>query len=114
MARRFALTFGLDTLRTREAVRNLHMGGVDFALQRFENEPRPRYLSFLEVLTEFSTKLIKQDKATVLQYLEQLLPDGQHPQTQVSLRSIFFNEGRWFGNFYEKTVGDIKKLFVRG
>ena len=65
------------------------MGGVDFALQRFENEPRPRYLSFLEVLTEFSTKLIKQDKATVLQYLEQLLPDGQHPQTQVILCNLY-------------------------
>ena len=84
MARRFALTFGLDTLRTRDAVRNLHMGGVDFALQCFDGEARPRYLSFLEVLTEFSTKLIKQDKGTVLSYLEQQLPEGQHPQTQVN------------------------------
>merc|ERR1712106_33360 len=58
------------------------MGGVDFALQCFDGEVRPRYLSFLEVLTEFSTKLIKQDKGTVLSYLEQQLPDGQQPQTQ--------------------------------
>ena len=32
LARRFALTFGLDTVRTRDAVSNLHRGGIDFAM----------------------------------------------------------------------------------
>ena len=84
LARRFALTFGLDTFRTREAVTNLHKGGIEFALQIIEGDDKPRYLSFLEVLTEFSTKLIKQDKSTLFQFLESKLPEGQHPHTQVN------------------------------
>ena len=64
------------------------MRGVEFALQCYDNQPRPRYLSFLEVLTEFSTKLIKQDKVNVLQFLESMLPAGQHPQTQVKFKIL--------------------------
>jgi cohesin complex subunit SA-1/2 len=77
LARRFALTFGLDTVRTRDAVANLHRGGIDFAMEMHEAEDRPRYLSFLEVLTEFSTKLIKQDRSVLLRYLEGRLPEGR-------------------------------------
>ena len=85
LARRFALTFGLDTLRTRDAVTNLHRGGIDFAMKVYEGETNPRYLSFLEILTEFSTKLIKQDKITVLHSLEKALPPGFTPATQDEL-----------------------------
>ena len=69
-------------VRTRDAVSNLHRGGIDFAMEIYENEDKPRYLSFLEVLTEFSTKLIKQDRTGLLRYLEARLPEGRKPQTK--------------------------------
>ena len=87
----FALTFGLDTLRTRDAVTNLHRGGIDFAMKVYEGETQPRYLSFLEILTEFSTKLIKQDKITVLHSLEKALPPGFVPATQVTTTLFIYS-----------------------
>lgn len=113
LARRFALTFGLDTTRTREAVRNLHMRGVEFALQCYDNQPRPKYLSFLEVLTEFSTKLIKQDKVSVLQFLESMLPAGQHPQTQV-IFGVFFGKNCTLTGRILDPVHDVPKHAATG
>uniref|UniRef100_A0A8C3CV31 Cohesin subunit SA n=1 Tax=Cairina moschata TaxID=8855 RepID=A0A8C3CV31_CAIMO len=69
LARRFALTFGLDQIKTREAVATLHKDGIEFAFkyqnQKGQDYPPPN-LAFLEVLSEFSSKLLRQDKKTVL------------------------------------------------
>uniref|UniRef100_A0A8C9TF75 Cohesin subunit SA n=1 Tax=Scleropages formosus TaxID=113540 RepID=A0A8C9TF75_SCLFO len=68
LARRFALTFGLDQIKTREAVATLHKDGIEFAF-KYQNpkgmEFPPPNLAFLEVLSEFSSKLLRQDKKTV-------------------------------------------------
>uniref|UniRef100_A0A8C3U3F4 Cohesin subunit SA n=1 Tax=Catharus ustulatus TaxID=91951 RepID=A0A8C3U3F4_CATUS len=68
LARRFALTFGLDQIKTREAVATLHKDGIEFAFkyqnQKGQDYPPPN-LAFLEVLSEFSSKLLRQDKKTV-------------------------------------------------
>ncbi|NXQ27852.1 STAG1 protein, partial [Alaudala cheleensis] len=65
LARRFALTFGLDQIKTREAVATLHKDGIEFAFkyqnQKGQDYPPPN-LAFLEVLSEFSSKLLRQDK----------------------------------------------------
>ncbi|KAJ4939815.1 hypothetical protein JOQ06_029251 [Pogonophryne albipinna] len=79
LARRFALTFGLDQIKTREAVATLHKDGIEFAF-KYPN-PRgtefpPLNLAFLEVLSEFSSKLIRQDKKTVHSYLEKFMLDS--------------------------------------
>ncbi|XP_063765740.1 cohesin subunit SA-1a isoform X2 [Eleginops maclovinus] len=79
LARRFALTFGLDQIKTREAVATLHKDGIEFAF-KYQN-PRgtefpPINLAFLEVLSEFSSKLIRQDKKTVHSYLEKFMSDS--------------------------------------
>uniref|UniRef100_A0AAR2L6J9 SCD domain-containing protein n=1 Tax=Pygocentrus nattereri TaxID=42514 RepID=A0AAR2L6J9_PYGNA len=78
LARRFALTFGLDQIKTREAVATLHKDGIEFAF-RFPNPKRPDCpppnLAFLEVLCEFSSKLLRQDKKTVHSYLEKFLTE---------------------------------------
>uniref|UniRef100_A0A8B9MLQ1 Stromal antigen 1 n=1 Tax=Accipiter nisus TaxID=211598 RepID=A0A8B9MLQ1_9AVES len=67
LARRFALTFGLDQIKTREAVATLHKDGIEFAFkyqnQKGQDYPPPN-LAFLEVLSEFSSKLLRQDKKT--------------------------------------------------
>uniref|UniRef100_A0A8C6V614 Cohesin subunit SA n=1 Tax=Neogobius melanostomus TaxID=47308 RepID=A0A8C6V614_9GOBI len=79
LARRFALTFGLDQIKTREAVATLHKDGIEFSF-KYQN-PRgsefpPLNLAFLEVLSEFSSKLIRQDKKTVHSYLEKFMSEN--------------------------------------
>ena len=74
LAKRFALSFGLDALKNREAVTGLHQEGILVAVNPLENPADPTgpppNLSFLEILTEFSNKLLKQDKKVVLNYLD--------------------------------------------
>nr|XP_057938083.1 cohesin subunit SA-2 isoform X2 [Doryrhamphus excisus] len=72
LARRFALSFG-DLLRFRECVVLIHRTGIDFVFQDFIQTPEystPAYLSYLSILAEFSSKLLKPDKKTVLSYLQ--------------------------------------------
>uniref|UniRef100_A0AAZ3Q8Y7 Cohesin subunit SA n=1 Tax=Oncorhynchus tshawytscha TaxID=74940 RepID=A0AAZ3Q8Y7_ONCTS len=64
-----AHTFGLDQIKTREAFafkyQNPH--GAEFP---------PPNLAFLEVLSEFSSKLLRQDKKTVHSYLEKFMSES--------------------------------------
>lgn len=84
LARRFALSFGVDTVKpqARECVVTLHREGIKYSLRSDEssvqkesndNEP-PTNLQFLEVLNEFTFKLIPQDKSSsagVLPFLDE-------------------------------------------
>ena len=59
----------------------------------------PPNLSFLEILTEFSNKLLKQDKKVVLNYLDKRI-EGATPSRLVSslvsfLKSVFFESSRF-------------------
>ncbi|XP_078401229.1 cohesin subunit SA-2-like [Cetorhinus maximus] len=78
LARRFSLTFGLDQLKTREAMAMLHKNGIEFAFKdnnaKGKKEP-PLNLAFLDILSEFSPKLLKTDKRTVYNYLERFVTD---------------------------------------
>ncbi|XP_077292414.1 stromal antigen isoform X2 [Arctopsyche grandis] len=88
LAKRFALSFGLDALKNREAITNLHRAGITFAVQEWGNPedgnatPRndpsspPPNLLFLEILAEFTNKLLKQDKRVVLRFLDQRIAVG--------------------------------------
>uniref|UniRef100_A0A8D0AYX5 Cohesin subunit SA n=1 Tax=Sander lucioperca TaxID=283035 RepID=A0A8D0AYX5_SANLU len=76
LARRFSLTFGLDQLKTREAIAMLHKDGIEFAFK--EPSPQgqgspPLNLAFLDILSEFSSKLIRQDRRSVHMYLERFM-----------------------------------------
>lgn len=64
LAKRFALSFGLDALKNREAITALHREGVLFAVSETFDDPAsaPPNLPFLEILMEFTNKLLKQDK----------------------------------------------------
>ncbi|XP_065348255.1 cohesin subunit SA-2-like [Cloeon dipterum] len=80
LAKRFALSFGLDAVRNREAITALHREGILFAVNPLENamDPTgpPPNLPFLEILTEFTNKLLKQDKRVVLNYLDRRITAG--------------------------------------
>lgn len=94
LGKRFALSFGLDLMRNRDAVAALHKSGIQFTFTTVENPDSilgpPPNLPFLEILSEFSNKLLRQDKRTVLAYLERYvrtaLP-GQHSVEEQSLIS---------------------------
>nr|KAG5693533.1 hypothetical protein BaRGS_019859 [Batillaria attramentaria] len=78
LARRFSLSFGLDQVKNREAVAAMHREGIVFSLMPGESQSGgpPPNLSFMEVLCEFTNKLMKQDKKTVLNYLDKHLAGG--------------------------------------
>ncbi|RXG56416.1 Cohesin subunit SA-2, partial [Armadillidium vulgare] len=80
LAKRFALSFGLDAVKNREAVTALHREGILFSVSPLENpnDPTgpPPNLLFLEILTEFTNKLLKQDKRVVLAYLDRRIATG--------------------------------------
>ncbi|XP_071489542.1 cohesin subunit SA-1-like [Diadema antillarum] len=84
LARRFSLTFGLDQIKTRDAVAALHKEGIQFSLTPLEDPANeygpPPNVGYLEILTEFSSKLMRQDKRTVLQYLDKNLKEGMTEQ----------------------------------
>ncbi|XP_037542617.1 cohesin subunit SA-2 [Nematolebias whitei] len=72
LARRFALTFG-DVVKFRECVVMIHRNGIEFVFQESLQAPdaaAPLYLSYLTILSEFSSKLLKPDKKTVFSYLQ--------------------------------------------
>ncbi|KAK2720377.1 cohesin subunit SA-1-like isoform X2 [Artemia franciscana] len=80
LAKRFALSFGLDAVKNREAVTALHREGILFAVTPLENPDDPTgtppNIGFLEIVAEFTNKLLKQDKKIVLQYLDKRLGFG--------------------------------------
>ncbi|XP_053403143.1 cohesin subunit SA-1-like [Mercenaria mercenaria] len=76
LARRFSLSFGLDQVKNREAVAAMHRDGILFSINNVDPNDlskAPPNISFLEVLCEFTNKLMKQDKKTVLNYLDKQL-----------------------------------------
>ncbi|PSN33726.1 Cohesin subunit SA-1 [Blattella germanica] len=80
LAKRFALSFGLDAVKNREAITALHREGILFSVNPLENieDPTgpPPNLPFLEILTEFTNKLLKQDKRVVLTFLDRRIAAG--------------------------------------
>ncbi|XP_021930431.1 cohesin subunit SA-2 isoform X2 [Zootermopsis nevadensis] len=80
LAKRFALSFGLDAVKNREAITALHREGILFSVNPLENSEDPTgpppNLPFLEILTEFTNKLLKQDKRVVLTFLDRRIAAG--------------------------------------
>uniref|UniRef100_A0A914Q8D6 Cohesin subunit SA-1 n=1 Tax=Panagrolaimus davidi TaxID=227884 RepID=A0A914Q8D6_9BILA len=70
LAKRFALSFGPDATRNREAIATIHKLGIVHSLKTTGSKKQYQKLAFLEVLIEFSPRLLRQDKQAVLKYLE--------------------------------------------
>ncbi|XP_061679757.1 cohesin subunit SA-2 isoform X2 [Syngnathoides biaculeatus] len=69
LAKGLALTFG-DPVELRECVVLIHRSGVEFAFRDCGSSAPASFLPYLSVLAEFSGKLLKPDKRTVLAYLQ--------------------------------------------
>uniref|UniRef100_A0A7N8YHR3 Cohesin subunit SA n=1 Tax=Mastacembelus armatus TaxID=205130 RepID=A0A7N8YHR3_9TELE len=68
LARRYVLTFG-DLVKFRECIVMIHRL-VEGGFFQTPETPTPPYLSYLTILSEFSSKLLKPDKKTVFSYLQ--------------------------------------------
>ncbi|KAM5173097.1 cohesin subunit SA-3 isoform 2-T2 [Mantella aurantiaca] len=72
LARRFSLLLGPDQLRNRQDIILLHKEGIKFSLRASTDDTwSSQNLLFLDVLSEFSPKLLKQDKRALLQYFDE-------------------------------------------
>uniref|UniRef100_A0AAG5DF34 SCD domain-containing protein n=1 Tax=Anopheles atroparvus TaxID=41427 RepID=A0AAG5DF34_ANOAO len=81
LAKRFALSFGLDAVKNREAITVFHRAGISVAVKTPDEgneDPSapPPSIAFLEVLAELTNKLIKQDKKLILTFLDRRLKAG--------------------------------------
>lgn len=73
LARRFSLTFGWDQIKSRESLAMIHRDGIEFVFKGFVQQSEkhsPPHISYLIILSEFSSKLLKPDKKTIYSYLQ--------------------------------------------
>ncbi|CAB1337489.1 unnamed protein product, partial [Coregonus sp. 'balchen'] len=82
LAKRLAMSFGIDLHRIRKPLVSLHMDGIRFALREAGEEEQPPNLPFLEILSEFSFKLLRQDRAQLGGGEERHAVPPQHPRSQ--------------------------------
>uniref|UniRef100_A0A7N6BQA4 Cohesin subunit SA n=1 Tax=Anabas testudineus TaxID=64144 RepID=A0A7N6BQA4_ANATE len=67
LAKRLAMSFGVDLNRIRKPLVALHTDGVRFAFREsWEGEKQHPNVTFLEILSEFSFKLLQQDRAQLV------------------------------------------------
>uniref|UniRef100_A0A8C8RTA1 Cohesin subunit SA n=1 Tax=Pelusios castaneus TaxID=367368 RepID=A0A8C8RTA1_9SAUR len=85
LARRFSLLFGPRRLHNRQALFDMHKAGIKFAFQEpapSGSEFGPLNLPFLELLSEFSPRLLRPDKKVLLAYLGKTCQARLSPQDQ--------------------------------
>ncbi|VDM34690.1 unnamed protein product [Hydatigera taeniaeformis] len=84
LARRLNLSFGLDLIKIREAMVAFHSDGIQFVLSTIPSvnaaagdiRSIPTGLLFLEIMAEFSNKLLQQDKRSISSYTFRVFPQA--------------------------------------
>ncbi|CAK6964961.1 cohesin subunit SA-2 [Scomber scombrus] len=75
LAKKLAMSFGIDLHRVRKPLVALHTDGIRFAfLDPYEGEEQHPNLAFLEILSEFSFKLLQQDRTQLAAFLKSVCP----------------------------------------
>ncbi|XP_042349536.1 cohesin subunit SA-2 [Plectropomus leopardus] len=91
LAKRLAMSFGIDLHRVRKPLVALHMDGVRFAFKDpQEGEEQHTNVAFLEILSEFSFKLLQQDRAQLAAFLKSECPGAalSCPSVRMYQRSL--------------------------
>ncbi|XP_033489548.2 cohesin subunit SA-2 [Epinephelus lanceolatus] len=91
LAKRLAMSFGIDLHRVRKPLVALHMNGVRFAFRDpREGEEQHTNVAFLEILSEFSFKLLQKDRAQLAAFLKSECPSAalSCPSVRMYLRSL--------------------------
>ncbi|XP_037315563.2 cohesin subunit SA-1 [Pungitius pungitius] len=94
LAKRLAMSFGIDLKRARKPLVALHVEGVRFAFREPpEGEEQQSNVAFLEILSEFSFKLLQQDRVHLAAVLKSECPAAalSWPSVRLYQRSL---EGR--------------------
>ncbi|XP_036932319.1 cohesin subunit SA-1 isoform X2 [Acanthopagrus latus] len=77
LAKRLAMSFGINLHRVRKPLMALHMDGVSFAFREpQEGEKQRQNVAFLEILSEFSFKLLQPDRAQLAAFLKTKCPSA--------------------------------------
>lgn len=85
------MSFGIDLHRVRKPLVALHMNGVRFAFRDpREGEEQHTNMAFLEILSEFSFKLLQKDRAQLAAFLKSECPSAalSCPSVRMYLRSL--------------------------
>ncbi|XP_026213699.1 cohesin subunit SA-1 isoform X2 [Anabas testudineus] len=91
LAKRLAMSFGVDLNRIRKPLVALHTDGVRFAFREsWEGEKQHPNVTFLEILSEFSFKLLQQDRAQLVEFLKSECPSAvlSWPSVRMYRRSL--------------------------
>ncbi|XP_034399362.1 cohesin subunit SA-1 [Cyclopterus lumpus] len=94
LAKRLAMSFGINLNRARKPLVALHTEGVRFAFRDPPEEEEPQSnVAFLEILSEFSFKLLPQDRIELAAFLKSVCPGDalSWPPVRLYQRSL---EGR--------------------
>ncbi|XP_078117464.1 cohesin subunit SA-2 [Sander vitreus] len=94
LAKRLAMSFGIDLHRVRKPLVALHMDGVRFAFREpREGEEQHTNVTFLEILSEFSFKLLQPDRTKLAAFVKSECPSAalSWPSVRLYQRSL---EGR--------------------
>ncbi|XP_028315452.1 cohesin subunit SA-1 [Gouania willdenowi] len=84
LAKRLAMSFGIDLRRVRKPLLALHMDGICFAFRTPEDgEEKYPNLDFLEILSEFTLKIFPLDCPQLVEFLR-----SQCPSTALSWPSV--------------------------
>uniref|UniRef100_A0A3Q2QQQ3 Cohesin subunit SA n=1 Tax=Fundulus heteroclitus TaxID=8078 RepID=A0A3Q2QQQ3_FUNHE len=91
LARRLAMTFDVNLQRARKQLVAVHLDGIRFAFRVApEGEEEHPNVAFLEILSEFSFKLLPQDRAQLANFVEAECPSAAlcWPAVRLYLRSL--------------------------
>ncbi|XP_037089129.1 cohesin subunit SA-1-like [Pollicipes pollicipes] len=117
LAKRFALSFGLDALKNREAITSLHREGIRFAVDPLENplDPTgpPPNIAFLEVMAEFTNKLLRQDKRIVLNYLDRRIAAGMPSSRSEDWQPLLMYRNSLLQGESEQPIITSKRAYTR-
>ncbi|XP_008293622.1 cohesin subunit SA-1 [Stegastes partitus] len=91
LAKRLAMSFGIDLHRVRKPLLALHKGGICFAFRDSQEDgERHPNVAFLEILSEFSFKLLQPDRTQLADFLKSECPSAalSWPSVRLYQRSL--------------------------
>ncbi|KAM9740869.1 cohesin subunit SA-1 [Menidia menidia] len=91
LAKRLAMSFGINLHRVRKPLVALHMDGISFAFRaQPEGEEEHPNVDFLEILSEFSFKLLQQDREQLSEFVTAECPTAalSWPSVKLYQRSL--------------------------
>ncbi|KAK5864520.1 hypothetical protein PBY51_015757 [Eleginops maclovinus] len=107
LAKKLAMSFGVDLHRIRKPLVALHTYGIRFAFRDpQEGEEQNVNLPFLEILSEFSFKLMQQDRTQLAAFLKSECPSATLYWPSVTMYQCSL-KGRVSSKPIEKGGGDV-------